>query len=273
MFLEIFSEGGSLFYGVAAINRRMSVPTKAPTDSSGGWPAGNARFATTQWSVVLAVGGEGPERDAALERFCGAYWYPVYAFIRRRGANAEDARDLTQEFFAQLIEKGWLHGVERRDTRFSTLLLTILQRFQVDEYRRANREKRGGATTIVSLDMAQAEAWFGAEPTDGETPERTFERRWALAVMDAGLARRCEDCRATGRAKLYATLSPFLSRQPSPGEYEAAGELLGLKQRAVIVAVHRLRAEFREMVREEVAAGMTEKSRIDEEMEHLARAL
>ena len=251
----------------------MSVPTKAPTDSSGGWPAGNARFATTQWSVVLAVGGQGPERDAALERFCRTYWYSVFAFIRRRGANAEDARDLTQEFFAQLIEKGWLQGVERRDTRFSTLLLTILQRFQVDEFRRATREKRGGATTTISLDMAQAEAWFGAEPTDGESPERTFERRWALAVMDAGLTRLRDECRETGRAKLFETLSPFLSRQPEPGEYEAAGETLGLKQRAVIVAVHRLRVEYREMVREEVAAGLTEKSRIDEEMEHLARAL
>ena len=121
--------------------------------------------------------------------------------------------------------------------------------------------------------MAQAEAWFGAEPTDGESPERTFERRWALAVMDAGLARLREECRESGRAKLFDTLSPFLSRQPEPGEYETAGETLGLKQRAVIVAVHRLRAEYREMVREEVAAGLTEKSRIDEEMEHLARSL
>ena len=251
----------------------MSVTTKANTDSSGGWPAGNARFCTTQWTVVLAAAGDGPERNAALERFCRAYWYPVYAFVRRRGANSEDARDATQEFFAQLIEKGWLQGVERRDTRFSTLLLTILKRFQVDEFRRSIREKRGGATTIVSLDMAQAEAWFGAEPTDGESPERTFERRWALAVMDAGLARLRDECRESGRAKLFDALSPFLSRQPEPGEYESAGETLGLKQRAVIVAVHRLRAEFREMVREEVAAGLTEKTRIDEEMEHLARAL
>ena len=104
-------------------------------------------------------------------------------------------------------------------------------------------------------------------------PERTFERRWALAVMDAGLARLRDECRESGRAKLFDALSPFLSRQPAPGEYESAGETLGLKQRAVIVAVHRLRVEFREMVREEVAAGLTDRTRIDEELAHLARAL
>ena len=223
--------------------------------------------------MVLAAGGAGPERNTALDHFCRSYWYPIYAFLRRRGSQEEDARDLTQEFFAQLIERGWLQGVERRDTRFSTLLLTILQRFQVDEYRRATREKRGGTTTIISLDMAQAEAWFGAEPADGETPERIFERRWALAVMDAGLTRLHEECRESGRAKLFDALSPFLSRQPEPGEYEAASETLGLKQRAIIVAVHRLRADYRAMVREEVAAGLTDRTRIDEELAHLARSL
>ena len=250
----------------------MSAASDFQTDVSAP-PADSARFCTTQWTVVLAAGGTGPERDAALDRFCRAYWYPIYAFLRRRGAPSEDARDLTQEFFAQLIEKGWLAGVERRETRFSTLLLTILQRFHVSEHRHATREKRGGATPAISLDLAQAEQWFGAEPATDETPERIFERRWALAVLDAALTRLRDDCRLAGRARLFDTLSPFLSRNPAPGEYETAATTLGLKQRAIIVAVHRLRGEYRAMVREEVAAGLTDRTRVDEEMQHLASAL
>ena len=235
--------------------------------------AGSARFCTTQWTVVLAAGGAGPERDAALDRFCRTYWYPIYAFLRRRGTPSEDARDLTQEFFAQLIEKGWLAGVERRETRFSTLLLTILQRFHISAHRHATREKRGGSVPPLALDLAQAEEWFGAEPATNETPERIFERRWALAVLDAALDRLREDCRISGRARLFDTLSPFLSRNAAPGEYDSAAQSLGLKQRAVVVAVHRLRGDFRAMVREEVAAGLTDRARVDEEMKHLAAAL
>lgn len=236
-------------------------------------PASASRFCTTQWTVVLGAGGDGPERAQALDQFCRAYWYPIYAFLRRRGAQSEDARDLTQEFFAQLIGKGWLAGVERRETRFSTLLLTILQRFHISEHRHATREKRGGTTPAISLDLAQAEAWFGAEPATDETPERIFERRWALAVLGAALTRLREDCQQSGRARLFDTLSTFLSRNSAPGEYETAAATLGLNQRAIVVAVHRLRGEYRAMVREEVAAGLTDRTRVDEEMRHLGNAL
>ena len=113
---------------------------------------------------------------AALEKFCVAYWYPVYAFIRRRGNGPDDARDLTPEFFARLIEKDWLAGVERRDTRFSTLLLTILKRFLVNEYERTQTAKRGAGIAPVFIDLAHSESWFGAEPPTSEMPEKTFER-------------------------------------------------------------------------------------------------
>ncbi len=222
---------------------------------------------------MLAAGGVGPERDAALEHFCRAYWYPIYAFLRRRGTAAEDARDLTQGFFAQILATDWLAGVERRATRFSTLLLTVLQRFCVDAHRSATREKRGGCDAPLSLDLAQAEAWFGAEPATDESPERIFERRWALAVLDAALARLTEDCRRAGRARLFEALSPFLSRDPAPGEYETAATALGLTPRAVAVAVHRLRGDFRAMVREEVGAGVAHRAQVEEEMRHLAAAL
>lgn len=234
---------------------------------------GDAHFCTTHWTMVLEAGGDGPQRDAALESFCRTYWYPLYAFIRRRGVGPEEARDLVQEFFAQMVERGWLAEVERRDTRFSTLLLAILQRFLVSEHRRASALKRGGGHTTISIDLAQAEAWFGAEPATHETPERIFERRWALAVLDGGLARLREECRITGRSRMFDHLSPFLSREPAPGEYASAATTLGLTPNGVAVAVHRLRAEFRAFVRIEVAAGLTDPERVDEELRHLGAAL
>jgi DNA-directed RNA polymerase specialized sigma24 family protein len=235
--------------------------------------AGEGRFCTTQWTVVLAAGSEGPQRDAALEIFCRAYWYPLYAFLRRRGENAEDARDLVQEFFAEMLERGWLADASRRETRFSTLLLTIFQRFLASAHRRATAAKRGGGQTTLSIDMAQAEEWFGAEPVTHETPDRIFERRWALAVLEAALARLREECHTTGRGQLFAALSPFLAREASPGEYDQAAAKLRLNARGIAVAVHRLRAEFRAMVREEVAAGLREPQRVAEELRHLAQAL
>ena len=243
-----------------------------PTDTAP-WLGASAHFATTQWTAVLIASREGPERTAALEKFCAAYWYPIYAFIRRRGNGPDDARDLAQEFFARLIGKDWLAGVERRDTRFSTLLLTILKRFLVNEYERDRTAKRGAGVAPVSIDVAQAEAWFGAEPATEETPEKIFERRWALAVLAAALERLREELTASGKARHFETLSPFLSREPEAHEYETAGTSLDLAARSVAVAVHRLRQRYRAVLREEVAAGSHDSAHIDEEMRHLSQAL
>ena len=222
---------------------------------------------------MLQAGGEGPQRDAAMEHFCRTYWYPIYAFIRRRGNEAEDARDLTQGFFAKLLEKDWLAGVERAEARFSTLLLTVLKNYLVTQHTRNTAQKRGGQHELVSIDLAQAEAWFGAEPATNESPDRIFERRWALAVLDGALQRLRAECEATGKSKLFATLNPFLSREATTGEYAAAGRALGLIERTVAVAVHRLRQQYRAVVRDEVAAGLRDASRADEELQHLANAL
>lgn len=246
----------------------MSHPTVSnlPDDAS-------ARFCTTQWTVVLAAGGDGPQRDAALETFCRTYWYPLYAFVRRRGTSAEDARDLVQGFFAHTLEDGWLGGVERRTTRFSTLLLTIFQRHLASEHRKTTAAKRGGGRQALSIDLAQAEQWFGAEPTTDESPERIYERRWALAVLDAALARLRDECATSGRRRHFETLSPFLSREPAPGEYDAIAAGLRLSPGAVAVAVHRLRAQYRGFVRQEVAAGLDDPAQVEEELRHLAAAL
>ena len=244
------------------------MPTTAP------WLDADAHFATTRWTVVLLAGRDGPERRLALEQFCRTYWYPVYAFIRRRGQSPDDARDLSQEFFARLVEKEWLGGVERRDdARFSTLLLTMLKRFLVNEYERGHTAKRGGGVQPVSIDVAQAEQWFGAEPSTDETPEKLFERRWALAVLAAALERLREELAASGKSRHFERLSPFLSREPDAGEYESAGTALDLAARSIAVAVHRLRQRYRAVLREELAAGAPDSAHVDEEMRHLSQAL
>ncbi|MEQ1750621.1 MAG: sigma-70 family RNA polymerase sigma factor [Prosthecobacter sp.] len=232
----------------------------------------SARFNTTRWTLMQGA-DEPSKRDIAWNHLCKTYWYPVYAFIRRRGESAEDASDLTQAFFAKLIEQDWLAQVERREVRFSTLLVTILKNFLIKQHRREVAQKRGGGDAPVSLDLAQAESWFGAEPATQDTPETLFEKRWAHAVMDAALARLREECESTGKAKVFAMLSPFLSRDPTAGDYEAVGDKMGIAARSVAVAVHRLRADYRAMVREEVAAGLRDDSMVKEEMQALAVAL
>jgi RNA polymerase sigma-70 factor (ECF subfamily) len=232
----------------------------------------NPRFQTTRWTVMSGA-SEPSKRDAAWGHFCAAYWYPVYAFIRRRGESPEEASDLTQAFFAKLIEQDWLAQVERRESRFSTLLITVLKNFLIKQHRREVAQKRGGGESPVPLDLAQAESWFGAEPVTAETPESLFEKRWAHAVMEAALLRLREECVSTGKTKVYELLSPFLSREPSSGDYEAVAEKLGIAPRSVAVAVHRLRADYRAMVREEVAAGLSNSTRVDEELRALAEAL
>jgi len=171
------------------------------------------------------------------------------------------------------LEKNWLAAVERRGARFSTLLLNILRNFLVDQHRRETRAKRGGGQFVLSLDMAAAEGWFGAEPSTKESPEAIFERRFALAVLSSALERLGADLRAAGRGRQFDALSPFLSREPAHGEYDAAVAKLGISTNAVAAAVLRRRREYRAAVRDEVAAGLTDPLQVDEEMRHLSQAL
>lgn len=230
------------------------------------------RFMTTRWTL-MGDAGLASRRDAAWDHFCGAYWYPVYSFIRRRGESPEDACDLTQSFFAKLIEQDWLAKVERRETRFSTLLITVLKNFLIKRHHHDAAQKRGGKEKPVPLDLAQAEKWFGSEPATQESPDTFFEKRWAHAVMEAALARLQEECEAAGKARLFETLGAFLAREPNPGDYETAGANLGIAPRSAAVYVHRLRADYRAMVREEVAAGLRDETRMNDEMKALAAAL
>src|SRR5579859_1809593 len=198
--------------------------------------AGERRFAITRWSVVLRASRPGtPEADEALELLCRTYWYPVYAYVRSRGHAPDDAQDLVQEFFARLLQKNWLAEIEPGGGKFRSFLLTAVKRFLANDYDHRRALKRGGGQTIVSLDEHQSEGRFLREPATEETPERIFERRWALAVLDQALAGlRLETSRA-GKQKEFQLLEQFLSREAEPGEYAGLAGQLGMSANAVAV--------------------------------------
>jgi RNA polymerase sigma-70 factor (ECF subfamily) len=231
-------------------------------------------FATTHWSVVLAAGQSGSEQQAAaLEKLCRAYWYPLYAYVRRRGHGPEDAQDLTQEFFLRLIEKNWLNGVAPEGARFRSYMLTMVKGFLANAYDRAQAAKRGGGRVIVPLDPQQAEERFSNEPATTETPESVFERRWALAVLEEALHRLRAAAGAADKARHFEHLNPFLSREPDDGEYARLAEQLGMSAGAVGVAVHRLRQRYRETLRATVADTLANPDQVDEELGHIFAAL
>jgi RNA polymerase sigma-70 factor (ECF subfamily) len=245
-----------------------------PDQKDGVEHASAAVFATTHWSVVLAAGQSGSEAQAAaLEQLCRAYWYPLYAYIRRRGHGPDDAQDLTQEFFLRLIEKNWLSRVTPEGARFRSYMLTMVKGFLANAHDRAQAAKRGGGQIIVPLDPEQAEARFTSEPATTETPETVFERRWALAVLDEALARLRAETKAADKARQFEQLQPFLSREPDEGEYATLAGQLGLTTGAIGVAVHRLRQRYRETLRATVADTLSDPGQVDEELRHIFAAL
>jgi RNA polymerase sigma-70 factor (ECF subfamily) len=248
------------------------VPDQRP--DSGDEDVRAAVFATTHWSVVLAAGqSDSPAQAAALEKLCRAYWYPLYAYIRRRGHAPEDAQDLTQEFFLRLIEKQWLNGVSPEGARFRSYMLTMVKGFLANAYDRAQAAKRGGGRVIVPLDPQQAEERFANEPATTETPESIFERRWALAVLDEALGRLRIEAGVADKVRHFEQLQPFLSREPDEGEYATLAAQLGLSTGAIGVAVHRLRQRYRETLRATVADTLSDPSQVDEELRHVFAAL
>jgi RNA polymerase sigma-70 factor (ECF subfamily) len=217
-------------------------------------PEGQAAFAATRWSTVLNAGsGDSPQAREALERLCAAYWFPLYAHIRRRGHKPEDACDLTQEFFASLLRRHSLAHVGPEKGRFRTFLLTSLGYFLADQvdYRRAVR--RGGGKPLVELDALRAEERYTVEPATDETPDKAFDRRWLAALMVRALTRLEREQTEAGKGDSFSRLSPFLSREPEAGEYGAVAQPLGVTANAVAAAVRRLRVRLRELALAETA--------------------
>lgn len=232
------------------------------------------RFATTQWSLVVAAGNRGSaEADAALERLCSEYWYPVFAFVRRRGHSVDEAEDLTQAFFTRLIEKEVLSEADRNRGRFRTFLLTGCQNFLSNERDRMLAAKRGGGRTPLSIDVAAAEARYQRALAHDETPERLYDRQWCLTL----LARVLDDLRegyvADGKERLFDRLRGFLTIDDDAGSHAEVARDLGMTIAAVKVAVHRLRRRYRDALREHVADTVASPDEIEDERRYLLKTL
>jgi RNA polymerase sigma-70 factor (ECF subfamily) len=232
-----------------------------------------SHFATTHWSLILAARDRAEPGSAdALASLCGLYWYPLYAYIRRRGNRAEEAPDLTQEFFARLLEKDFLAAVDRGKGKFRSYLLAACNHFLANEHDRAVARKRGGGKPLLSLDAADAEDRYLAEPADDVAPEKLFERRWAMALLQHVMARLRADFETKGKSALFDRLRGFLAGEKSMGYRQAAAEL-GLSEAAIKVQVHRLRARYRELLREEIGRTVGTPEEIDDEIRSLFAAL
>jgi len=233
--------------------------------------AGRGTFDTTEWSLVLAAQEPSPDGRAALARLCERYWYPVYAYVRRRGHAPEDSQDLTQEFFTRILEKRWLRSVAPAKGRFRSFLLATCTHFLSNQRDRARARKRGSGCAIVPLDFAAAEARYGREPGDTLTPEQLFERRWALALLDHVLGAVRLELEAAGRGGQFDVLRSFLAGEP-PSHAEAARRL-GTSEAAVRVAVHRLRRRYRERLLAEIRRTLADPADVGEEVKYLLAVL
>jgi RNA polymerase sigma-70 factor (ECF subfamily) len=233
------------------------------------------RFATTQWSLVLAAAGRrgSAEAEEALARLCALYWYPVFAFVRRQGHLADEAQDLTQGFFTRLIEKGDLGDADRGRGRFRSFLLTACQHYLSNERDRARAARRGGGLLPVSIDVAAAESRYERALAHEETPERLYERQWCLTLLAGVLDDMREGYEATGRDRVFDRLKGFLTGDEGAGTHADAARDLGMTPAAVKVAVHRLRRRYREALHERVADTVETDEQVDEEIRHLLATL
>jgi len=246
----------------------MSVDRRDATKSS------DAGFATTRWTVVLSAGDPGsPHAATALETLCRAYWYPLYAYVRRRGHSPADAQDLTQEFFSQLLEHHWVARADRHKGRFRSFLLMAMKRFLANEWDKVKTRKRGGRAQLVPLPLDAAETRYTQEPVDMSTPEQVFEKRWAMTLLQSVLSHLREEYVRDGKAVLFDTLKPCLlgSRELQP--YAAVAAELEMTEGAVKVAVCRLRERYRGRLQEEIAQTVASPADVEEELRHLFRAL
>ncbi len=232
-----------------------------------------ADFGATHWSVVLTAGeGSSVTSDAAMERLCQAYWFPLYAYVRRKGYAVPEAQDLTQEFFARLLQHRWVAKADPRKGKFRSYLLTAMDHFLTNDWRRAHTFKRGGGRQLVSLDDT-AETRYSSASADHLTPEKLYQRRWALDLFDRALRRLQAEYACAGKTGLYSNLREFLSAEPEVGDYERVAGHLELTRGAVAAAVCRLRQRYRELVRDEVAHTVASPAEVEDEVRSLLAAL
>ncbi len=234
----------------------------------------DSRFSTTHWSVVLTAGASASAGSReALERLCRTYWYPLYSYLRRRGCDTHQAEDCAQGFFAALLQGHTLERANPERGKFRSFLLSCLNHFLADQRDRAQAQKRGGGKAIVSLDIEDAETRYQVEPAHDLTPERLFEKSWALTVLDNAMARLKTESAEAGRQDLFESLKPHLPASRGPASYNDVAARLGMTEGAVKVAVHRLRDRYRQLVRAEIAQTVSTPEQVDEEIRDLFAAL
>jgi RNA polymerase sigma-70 factor (ECF subfamily) len=225
---------------------------------------------TTHWSVVLSARDPASPRSAeALELLCQTYWFPLYAFVRRRGHDPHTAQDFTQEFFARLLHRDYLKSAAPEKGRFRTFLLVALKHFLANEWDRQRAHKRGGGATLVSIDQELAESRLAAEPAHHLQPDVLFDRHWAMTLLDRTLSRLQGEYLSTGRAKLFELLRGCLARGDSALPYAEIAARLDLTEAAVKMAVQRLRARYRDLLRAEIADTVAAPGQVEEEIRHL----
>ena len=210
-----------------------------------------------------------PQSDHALEELCRTYWFPLYAFVRRRGHAKEDAEDLTQAFFARFLEKNYLTGLSAENGRFRAFLLASLKHFLANERDRSQAQKRGGGVAHLSLDWQTADTKFQVAATAEPSPDKAFDREWALALLAKVIQRLQKECEAENRGKLFEQLKIFLTAGKAESAQSEVARSLGMEEGAVRVAIHRLRKRYRELLREEIAQTLNNPSMVEMEMQAL----
>jgi RNA polymerase sigma-70 factor (ECF subfamily) len=242
-------------------------------DSNAGSSAAGDIFATTHWTVVLAAGQRHtPQAGRALEELCRTYWFPLYAYVRRRGHSREDAEDLTQAFFAQLLARNFLATLDGNRGKFRAFLLAALKHFLANEWDKSQAQKRGSGATHLSLDWQTADTQFQVADAQKLSPDQAFDREWALILLAKVVERLEAECETEGRANQFKQLKAFLTADKGSLSYSEAASALNMEETAVRVAVHRLRKRYRQLLQEEISQTLSGPADLDEELRALFSA-
>jgi len=251
-------------FGFASIDTNECVTLEGPNEAQSAGDS-NARFAQTRWSVVItARDHESPQAQAALARLCEIYWYPIYAFLRRKGHSTHEAEDLTQGFFAHVLQREWLRNVGPEKGRFRTFVLRCLTNFVLNQPRTA---------PTVSIDFSDAEERYIAEPVHTVTPERLFELRWAASLLERAAACLKAEAQAAGNLERFELLLLYVSRETAPGTFMEVASRLGISEPAARQEVSRLRKRYRDAIRSEISETVASSRDVDAELDHLLRVL
>ena len=229
-----------------------------------------SNFQTTRWTLVVTAGDvESPDSSEALATLCEIYWYPLYAYARRWGQDADSARDLTQGFFAKLLEKNYVAAADQERGKFRTFMLTALQRYMADEWDRQRAQKRGGGNLPISLDFETAESGYKLELPDDRTPEDVFEESWAKTLMDRARQRLRGDMLVPGKEQRFDLIEGVIIGEREDSSYREIADILEMSEAAVKVAVYRMRRRFGEILRAEVADTVSDVADVDVEVKHI----